>query len=60
MRVYTDQPGLVVFTPEGFPAICFETQNFPDAPNFEHFPSALLHPGELYVNESQFVFDQPG
>ena len=60
MRVYTDQPGVVVFTPEGFPAICFETQNFPDAPNFEHFPSALLRPGELYVNESRFVFDQPG
>jgi aldose 1-epimerase len=36
--------------------ICFETQNFPDAPNHAHFPSAVLKKGECYVNETQFAF----
>ncbi|MBK0369375.1 aldose epimerase family protein [Flavobacterium agrisoli] len=70
MNVYTNQPASVVYTPkefgklpfiggtafETFPAICFETQNFPDAPNHENFPSALLIPGEKYTNESIFEF----
>ena len=58
MSVYTNQPGVVIFTPEGSPSICFETQNFPDAPKFGHFPSALLRPQETYINESRFVFDR--
>lgn len=57
MEVTTNQPALVVYTPEYFPAICFETQNFPDAPNHTHFPSSVLRPGETYTNESQFKFD---
>ncbi len=57
MRVFTNQPAVVVFTPSAFPAICFETQNYPDAPTYAHFPSALLRPGETYHNESDFVFD---
>lgn len=57
LRVFTNQPAVVVFTPSVFPAICFETQNYPDAPTFAHFPSALLRPGETYHNESDFVFD---
>ena len=58
MQVYTDQPCIVVYTPGDFPAICLETQNFPDAPGYGHFPSALLRPGDTYVNESRFVFDK--
>lgn len=57
MEVSTNQPGLVVYTPLNFPAICFETQNFPDAPNHQHFPSSILRPGEKYVNKSTFKFD---
>ncbi|MEM9143577.1 MAG: aldose epimerase family protein, partial [Bacteroidota bacterium] len=38
MDVHTDQPGMVVYTPPHFAGICFETQNFPDAPNQPHFP----------------------
>ncbi len=70
MNVYTNQPATVVYTPkefaalpfldaanyEKFPAICFETQNFPDAPNHSNFPSAVLRPGAVYVNESVFEF----
>ena len=57
MRVRSNQPAVVIYTPPDFPAICFETQNYPDAPNFEHFPSAVLHPGETYVNTAVFEFD---
>lgn len=69
MKVSSNQPAVVIYTPESFeselflnhpiaqyPAICFETQNFPDAPNHSHFPSALLKSGELYSNESVFEF----
>ena len=58
LKVYTNQPGIVVYTPEDFPSICLETQNYPDAPRYEHFPSSLLLPGETYLNESRFVFEQ--
>ncbi|OIQ30779.1 MAG: hypothetical protein BM564_00790 [Bacteroidetes bacterium MedPE-SWsnd-G2] len=70
MTVKTNQPAVVVFTPkqlpiflatpntnkEDYPAICFETQNFPDAPNHKHFPQAVLTPGERYINETIFSF----
>jgi len=57
MEVITNQPALVCYTPQEFPAICFETQNYPDAPNQKNFPSSTLRPGEVYKNKSQFVFD---
>lgn len=70
MKVLTNQPASVIFTPPQladfpylngvkytkFSAICFETQNYPDAPNNPHFPSSILNPGEEYVNESVFEF----
>lgn len=56
MEVLTNQPGVVVYTPAAFAAICFETQNFPDAPNQPHFPNSILQPGETYHNESEFRF----
>ncbi len=70
MNVTTNQPAMVVFTPEylppldyvdnakygRYPAICFETQNYPDAPNQPNFPSALLLPGETYQNQTIFEF----
>lgn len=57
MEVTTNQAAIHVYTPLKFPAICFETQNFPDAPNHKHFPSSVLRPGEIYKNESRFKFD---
>ena len=70
MKVYSNQPAMVIYTPlkfqelpfkddasySDFPAICFETQHYPDAPNNEHFPSTILKPGEEYINESVFKF----
>jgi aldose 1-epimerase len=57
LSVSSNQPAVVVFTPEDLPAICFETQNYPDAPNYDAFPSCVLKPGETYRNESFFRFD---
>lgn len=57
LTVKTDQPAVVVYTPPEFPAICFETQNYPDAPNQTNFPSSVLRRGEKYTNNSVFVFD---
>lgn len=36
--------------------LCLEPQNFPDAPNQPHFPSARLAPGELYRHDLAFRF----
>ena len=70
MKVYTNQPASVIYTPiqlpelpykngvnySKFSAICFETQNFPDAPNNKNFPSSILEPEEIYLNETMFEF----
>jgi aldose 1-epimerase len=70
MEVKTNQLAVVVFThpefPElplpkhvkykAYPSICFECQNFPDAPNKKHFPSSLLKPGEDYKNTATYKF----
>jgi len=37
--------------------ICFEAQNFPDAPNHSHFPSALLKKEEEYLHQTTFKFE---
>ncbi len=72
MDILTNQPAVVIYTVEefpdwnfrkgiaytAFPAICFETQNFPDAPNYDHFPSAFLKAGEFYENSSTFRFSK--
>lgn len=57
MKVNSNQPAVVVYTPLEFGAICFETQNYPDAPNIQSFPSAILNPGETYYNQAVFTFD---
>lgn len=70
MNVFANQPAMVIYTPKQFsalnfknqlgvgifPAICFEPQNFPDAPNNKHFPNSILHPNEIYSNKIVFEF----
>lgn len=70
LKVYSNQPAMVIYTPlkfkelpfndgatySDFPAICFETQHYPDAPNNINFPSTLLEPNQTYINESIFKF----
>jgi aldose 1-epimerase len=70
MDVYTDQPGVQLFTPPDFsymtgkggvkygprPAFCLETQHFADAMNNPHFPSIVLHAGEIFSSETIYRF----
>ncbi len=72
MSVYTNQPAIHIYvggncfnqikgkenanyhTQSG---ICFETQNFPDAPNHSHFPNAVLKKEETYTHNTTFIFE---
>ncbi len=62
MEVITTQPGVQIYTAnwvekqtakygkqyDALCAICLETQGFPASPNFPHFPSTVLRPGDKY------------
>lgn len=71
LLVYTNQPGVHIYVggncfdtisgKEGanyhpLSGICFETQNFPDAPNHAEFPSAVLKKGEHYNHKTIYKF----
>ena len=71
MTVYTDQPGVHIYvggncfnTIKGkenadyhpSSGICFETQNYPDAPNNQNFPSAILKKGDKYSHNTIYKF----
>lgn len=70
MRVYTDMPGMQFYTANAvkgikgkkgiiykeFPAVCFETQFYPDAINIEHFPSPVVRAGEKKSTVTKFEF----
>jgi aldose 1-epimerase len=71
VSVYTDQPGLQVYTgniwdgtilgSQGkyylqYGAVALETQNFPDAPNHPGFPNAILYPGDTYRATTIYEF----
>ena len=67
MEVYTDQPALHVYAGGNMKkeagslfapgsGICFETQDFPNAPNESAFPDTALVPGQLYRRKTIFKF----
>ncbi len=70
MDVYTDQPGVQLFTPPDFsymtgkggvpygprPAFCLETQHFANAMDNPHFPSIVLRAGEVFSSETVYRF----
>ena len=74
MHVSSTEPGLQIYTgqnidadgPAGnlgssyapFSGVALEPQLWPDAPNHDAFPSALLMPNDVYRNISQFRFKQ--
>ncbi|WP_317129337.1 aldose epimerase family protein [Flavobacterium foetidum] len=72
MNVFTDQPSVHIYVGgncfgklkgkenvdyNAQSGICFETQNFPDAPNQAHFPNAVLKKGEQYVQKTVYKFE---
>lgn len=71
LTLLTDQPGLQLYTANSLDnsiagkggavygprqALCLEAQNFPDAPNHENFPSAVLAPGDEYRSRTILNF----
>ena len=73
MTVYTNQPAVHIYvggncfgaiqgkenaTYHSQSGICFEAQNFPDAPNHPNFPSAILRQGEIYHHQTIYAFEK--
>lgn len=71
MLVYTNQPAIHIYVGgncnneikgkentdyHNLSGICFETQNFPDAPNHDHFPNAILSKDEVYHHKTIYKF----
>lgn len=71
MRVESDQPGVQVYSGnyldnsltgkngevyQPFAGLCLETQTYPDAIHFPHFPSPLLPQGKIYQRKTRFSF----
>ena len=71
MTVYTNQPSVHIYVGgncfnkikgkdgvdySSTSGICFETQNYPDAPNQPGFPDSVLRVGDTYVHETRFAF----
>jgi aldose 1-epimerase len=71
MLVYTNQPAVHIYVGGNcfnaikgkenadyhpLSGICFETQNFPDAPNHDHFPNAVLRKDEIYQHKTIYKF----
>jgi len=71
MEVYTDQPGVQIYTGSHFDGsekgklgapiekwagVALETQIFPDSPNKDNFPNATLKAGERYHHTCVYKF----
>ncbi|PWE00200.1 aldose epimerase family protein [Marinilabilia rubra] len=71
LEVYTDQPGLQVYTGNHFDGsekgkggapidkycgVALETQIFPNSPNHDNYPNAVLRPGEKYKHTCIYKF----
>ena len=64
MRVYTNKPGLQVYTGnhlvapfQPYQGICLEPQYYPDSPNHLHFPNCFLLPGQTYHHQIIYDFE---
>jgi aldose 1-epimerase len=75
LEVWTTEPGLQVYDgwmtdvpvagisgrPYGANAgLCLEPQHFPDSPNQPHFPAAILRPGAVYRQITEYRFAASG
>ena len=56
--IQTEQPGLMGQPYGPFSGLCLETQNWPDAPNHDHFPSAVVLPGETLRQVTEYRFSK--
>ena len=71
MEMYTDRPGVQIYTPKKFTpdrkykdgatyvplnAFCLETQAFPNGLKFSHYPDVVLKKGEKYDTTTTYKF----
>jgi aldose 1-epimerase len=71
MEVWTTEPGLQFYDGvhagcavpglggvlyPAHPGLCLEPQIWPDAPNRPYFPQAVLRPGEVYKQTTEYRF----
>lgn len=57
LKIYTDQPGMQMYSGRPDCGVVLETQHFPDSPNHSNFPPAELRPGETYTQTSIYHFE---
>ena len=57
LKIYTDQPGLQMYSGKPDRGLVLETQHFPDSPNHANFPSTVLRPGEAYTQTTIYHFE---
>lgn len=71
MSLFCTQPGLQFFSADDLddwtgkygkivchnPALCLESQHFPDTPSHAGFPTTLLRPDEVYEHEMRYQFE---
>jgi len=68
MRIDCDAPALQLYGGQGLDrqhpglgrGLCLEPQDFPDAPNRQAFPDAILRPGTAYRRDILYRFACPG
>lgn len=71
LEFWTDQPAIQLYTGQYIQptpigkygrkygpnsGLCLEPQFFPDAVNHQHFPSVILHPGQIYRHQTIWKF----
>ena len=70
LTVYTDRPGMQLYSGNAiyphkgknsaqynkYSGVCLETQFFPNAMRFSHFPSPILRKGEFFRSVTIFAF----
>ena len=57
LKIYTDQPGLQMYSGKPDCGLVLETQHFPDSPNHANFPATELRPGESYTQNTIYHFE---
>lgn len=71
LSVYTDRPGIQLYTSNAmylqsgkagasygpFSGVCLETQFFPNALRYSHFPTPILRKGEFFRSVTIYAFD---
>jgi aldose 1-epimerase len=56
MEIYTTEPGIQFYNDRRRPAICLETQHFPDSPHHPDFPSTILRIDSVFNSKTIYKF----